>query len=223
MFENKLQLGNGIYTMQEIAQIFRLPYQKIHLWITKYWDGELGEAYEKNYSWKVNNTKAVGFHTLVEFYVMIQLSEAGVKTRQVLNAHKELSKSFKTSFPFAKKEVIENISTDGNKIYLKLNGSTITLDGSKQLNLDFIKLFFKKLDFDEEMLASRFWPLGKKVNIVCDPHRKFGLPIINGTNIQAEAIYRMYLANEPIDFIATIYETSEQNIKDAITFLKNVA
>ena len=128
MFENKLQLGNGIYTVQEIAKIFRLPYQKVHLWITKYWDGELGQAYEQNYSWQVENTKAVGFHTLVEFYVMLQLAEAGVKTRQVLNAHKELAKSFKTNFPFAKKEVLENISTDGKKIYLKLNGDTITLD-----------------------------------------------------------------------------------------------
>lgn len=224
MFENKLKLGNGIYTVQEIAHIFRLPYQKVHLWITKYWDGELGKVYEQNYSWQVNNTRAVGFHTLVEFYVMLQLSEAGVKTRQVLNAHKELSNSFKTNFPFAKKEVLENMSTDGTKIYLKLNGDTITLDGSKLLNLDFIKLFFKKLDFDnDDMIASRFWPLGKKINIVCDPHRKFGQPIISGTNIQSEAIYRMFLANEPIDFIASLYETSKKNIQDAITFHKNAA
>jgi uncharacterized protein (DUF433 family) len=223
MFENKLQLGNGIYTVQEIAKIFRLPYQKVHLWINKYWDGELGKAYEQNYSWQIENTKAVGFHTLVEFYVMLQLAEAGVKTRQVLNAHKELAKSFSTNFPFAKREVLENISTDGKKIYLKLNGDTITLDGSKQLNLDFIKVFFKKLDFDNEMLASRFWPLGKDVNIVCDPHRKFGQPIINGTNIQAEAIYRMFLANEPIDFIASLYETSKKNVIDAIAFNQTAA
>lgn len=223
MFENKLQLGNGIYTVQEIAQIFRLPYQKVHLWITKYWDGELGKIYEQNYSWEINKTKAVGFHTLVEFYVLIQLAEAGVKTRQVLNAHKELSKSFSTNFPFAKKEVLENISTDGKKIYLKLNENTLTLDGSKQLNLDFIKLFFKKLDFDNDMLASRFWPLGKKINIVCDPHRKFGQPIINGTNIQSEAIYRMFLSNEPITFIAELYDLSIKNIKDAILYHKNVA
>lgn len=223
MFENKLQLGNGIYTVQEIAKIFRLPYQKVHLWINKYWDGELGKAYEQNYSWQIENTKAVGFHTLVEFYVMLQLAEAGVKTRQVLNAHKELAKSFRTNFPFAKREVLENISTDGKKIYLKLNGDTITLDGSKQLNLDFIKVFFKKLDFDNEMLASRFWPLGKDVNIVCDPHRKFGQPIINGTNIQAEAIYRMFLANEPIDFIASLYETSKKNVIDAIAFNQTAA
>ncbi len=223
MFENKLQLGNGIYTVQEIAKIFRLPYQKVHLCINKYWDGELGKAYEQNYSWQIENTKAVGFHTLVEFYVMLQLAEAGVKTRQVLNAHKELAKSFRTNFPFAKREVLENISTDGKKIYLKLNGDTITLDGSKQLNLDFIKVFFKKLDFDNEMLASRFWPLGKDVNIVCDPHRKFGQPIINGTNIQAEAIYRMFLANEPIDFIASLYETSKKNVIDAIAFNQTAA
>ena len=73
------------------------------------------------------------------------------------------------------------------------------------------------------MLASRFWPLGKDFNIVCDPHRKFGQPIINGTNIQAEAVYRMYLANEPIDFIAALYETSKKNVQDAITFNKTAA
>lgn len=222
-FENKLKLGNGIYTVKEISQILRIPYHKISLWITKYWDGELGEAYEQNYSWKVADTKAVGFHTLVEFYVMVQFAEAGVKIRQVLNAHKELAKSFKTSFPFATKEVLESISTDGKKIYLSKNGDTITLDGTKQLNLEFIRIFFKKLDFDNNTVASRFWPLGRDKEIVCDPHHKFGQAVIVGTNIQAEAIYRMFLAKEPINFIADLYEISVDEVKHAVEFYKTAA
>lgn len=222
-FENKLQLGNGIYTIVEIAQILRIPYQKIHLWINKYWDGELGKAYEGNYSWTVNDSRAVGFHTLVEFYVMIQFAEAGVNTCQVLNAHKELSKTFHTSFPFAQKSVLESIYTDGKKIYLSKNDDTITLDGSKQFNLAFIKLFFKKLEFDGDLLAARYWPLGKEHKIVCDPHHKFGQPIIEGTNIQAEAIYRMHIAKEPISFIADLYEISEAKVKDALKFFKPAA
>ena len=222
-FENKLQLGNGIYTTVEIANILRISYQKVHLWINKYWDGELGKAYEGNYSWSVDKTKAVGFHTLVEFYVMVQFAEAGVNTRHVLNAHKELSKAYNTPFPFAQKVVLESIHHDGKKIYLSTNGDTLTLDGTKQFNLAFIKLFFKKLEFDEDLLASKYWPLGKEYKIVCDPHHKFGQPVIDGTNIQAEAIYKMYEAKEPIPFIADIYEISEDKVRDAVKFFKKAA
>lgn len=223
MFENQLQLGNGIFTTQEIAQILRLPYYKVRKWITQYWDGELGDFYEKNYSWSINNSKAVGFHTLIEFYVMMQFAEAGVKTREVLNAHKELSTFYKTNFPFATKEVLDNIHTDKSKIYLNRNGDTISLDGSKQFNLEIIKIFFQNLDFDNDMLASRFWPLGKKHKIVCDPHHKFGQPVISGTNIQSEAIYKMFLAEEPISFIASVYEITVKDVKDAIEFHKKAA
>jgi len=222
-FDNKPQLGNGIYTTTEIAQILQIPYQKIHSWINKYWDGELGKLYEQEYSWSVNNSRAVGFHSLVEFYIMVQFAEAGVSTRQVLNAHKELSKLFKTTYPFAQKDVLDSIKTDGKKIFLSTNGSIITLDGSKQFNLDFLKLFFKKLEFDNELVASRLWPLGKSHNVVCDPHHKFGQPIIAGTNIQAEAIYKMHLAKEPISFIAELYEIPVSNVKDAIKLFKSAA
>jgi uncharacterized protein (DUF433 family) len=222
-FENKLQLGNGIFTTVEIANILGLSYHKVHTWITKYWDGELGQAYEGNYSWSVDKSKAVGFHTLVEFYIMLQFAEAGVGTRQVLQAHKELAKKFDTPFPFAQKVVLEGIHHDGKKIYLSRDGDTVTLDGTKQLNLEFIRLFLKKLEFDGDSLAARYWPLGKDHSIVCDPHHRFGQPVIKGTNIQAEAIHRMVLANEPISFIAELYDISENDVRDAVQLFSSAA
>jgi len=222
-FENTLSIGNGIYTVPEIANILRLPYHKVNTWLNEYWDGKLGKAFQGKYSWRVGGTRAVGFHTLVEFYVMMQFAEAGVKAIQVLKAHTELSKTYNTIFPFAQKQVIDNISTDGKKIYLNIDGTSITLDGSKQFNLGFIKLFFKKLDFDNELLATKLWPLGKGKAVVCDPQHKFGQPVIDGTNIQTEAVYKMFLAKEPISFIASLYELTEQKVKDAIGFHKSAA
>lgn len=222
-FENTLAIGNGIYTVPDVANILRLPYHKVNTWLNEYWDGKLGKAFKGKYSWRIDSTRAVGFHTLVEFYVMMQFAEAGVKPAQVLKAHTELSKSHNTIFPFAQKQIIENISTDGKKIYLNIDGTTITLDGSKQFNLDFIKLFFKKLEFDNELLATRLWPLGKGKAVVCDPQHKFGQPVIDGTNIQTEAVYKMFLAKEPIPFIASLYELPEQKVKDAINYHKNAA
>ncbi len=222
-FENTLAIGNGIYTVPDLANILRLPYSKVNSWLNEYWDGRLGKTFKVKYSWRIDSTRAVGFHTLVEFYVMMQFAEAGVKTTQVLKAHDDLSKSYNTIYPFAQKQIIENISTDGKKIYLNIDGTAITLDGSKQFNLDFIKLFFKKLDFDNEFLATKLWPLGKDKAVVCDPHHKFGQPVIDGTNIQTEAVYKMYLAKEPIPFIAGLYELPEQKVKDAISFHKHAA
>lgn len=221
--ENNLQLGNGIFTTSEIAEILRLPYYKVRKWILQYWDGKLGKIYQRNYSWEIGNNRAVGFHTLIEFYVMMQLSENGIKVNDVLKAHNLLAEKFNTHFPFAYSDVVNNLSTDGYKIYLKNNEDLLNLDGSEQLNLEFIKMFFKKLDFGNDLLASRFWPLGKDANVVCDPHHKFGQPVVKGTNIQTSAIYKMYQAEEPIKFIASIYDIPSKSVKDAIKFHKSAA
>jgi uncharacterized protein (DUF433 family) len=222
-FNNTLEIGKGIYTVPDLANILKLPYNKVNTWLNEYWDGRLGNLYKKQYSWRIDSTRAVGFHTLVEFYVMMQFSEAGVKPLQVLKAHQELSEKYNTSFPFAQKQIIDNISTDGRKIYINWEGTVLTLDGSKQLNLDFIKLFFKKLDFDNELLAARLWPIGKQKAVVCDPKHKFGQPVIEGTNIETEAVYNMYRAEEPINFIAKLYEIPLKKVKDAIEFHRHAA
>lgn len=219
IFENKPQLGLGIYTPAEIAQILRLPYYKVNRWIDKYWDGELGQEFEKRYSWKTDKSKAVSFHTLVEFYVMMQLADAGVKTRKVLEAHKELSQFYNTSFPFALREVLDGVNTDGKRIFLSVDDYTITLDGTKQFNLGFIKVFFKKLEFDSNNLASRLWPLGKEKSVLIDPERKFGHPVLEMKNIFPETIYGHYKAGDPIEYISYIYKVTEKEVRDAIEFI----
>lgn len=223
VLENSLKIGNGIYTVKEVSRILRLPYTKVSTWLHRYWDGQLGKSYSRNYSWKVDNSKAVSFHTLVEFYVMMQFSEAGVKPGQVLKAHQELSDIYKTPFPFAQKEVLDSIQTDGKKIFLETLDDTISLDGTRQLNLEFIRTFFRKLDFGQDQLASRFHPLGKEKNITVDPKRQFGHPVVGATNIYPETIYNLHIAGEPSEFIAFTYEISEQEVKDAIEYCQQAA
>jgi len=76
--ENHSKLGLGIYTATEIAQILRLAKRTIRRRMMKYWDGKLGEKYGSRYSWNENGSRAVSFHTSIEFYVMMRFSEAGL-------------------------------------------------------------------------------------------------------------------------------------------------
>jgi len=213
---NTLEIGNGIFTISDIARILGIPYRKVNRWMSDYWNGKLALHYKHNY-W-IEDTKSVNFHTMIEIYVMMKFTEAGVNTNKIIEAHKELSQIYKTDFPFAEKKILDNIKTDKYKIYLQADNDIISLDASKQLNLELIKLFFKNLEFDNNTLVSRFYPLGKKHKIVCDPDHKFGQPTIAGTNIQTEVIFRLHKAGEPIPFIANIYDISEQEIKDVIDF-----
>ena len=219
ILQTKPILGRGIYTIPDMAAILGIPYSKVLRWINNFWNDRFGSKYGYSYSWNVDLTKAVNFPTLIELFTFYELSMAGVKTIEILQAHDILSKEYDTFYPFATKLILDSIRTDGRKILFEQKDGTIhSIDASKQFKLGFIREFFKNLDFDSNSLAIRFWPLGKEKSIVCDPHHQFGQPIIEGTNIQSEALYRMYLAKEPINFIASLYEVSPQSVKHAIEF-----
>lgn len=220
---SKLEIGSGIYTKSEIAKILRLPYSRVSTWINRYWGGKLKKELDFSYIWTSDKSNAVNFYTLVELYILILLGEAGVKTKDVINAHIELSKFYKTHHPFARKEILESIKTDGKKIYFDTGSGTISLDGKKQFQINFIKVFFKNLSFDNEFLANRLYPLGKNKKIVIDPTRQFGHPVVGNTNIYPETIYNLHKAGEPNKFIAHVYEIGVEEVKDAIEYCKKAA
>ncbi len=222
-FENKAIIGGGIYTLPDIAQIFRLPYHKVSRWIKEYWDNRLGKSFGGNYSWTDGKARAVGFHTLIELFVFMELSNSGVKPKEILKAHEELSKIYDTKSPFATNRIVSDMSTDGKRIYFTYKGEELCLDGKKQFNLGFIQDFFKKIDFGDDELASKLWPLGRECSIVVDPQHHFGQPVLHGTNIVPDTIYTMYKAGDNESFISLVYNLTEKEVNDALKFCKQAA
>ena len=223
-FENTSRLGYGIYTIPDISRILSLKYFKVQRLLNEYWDNRIASILGQKYSWSDGKSKAVSFHTLVEFYTFFHLRESGITTNRILDAHQELSKMYETVFPFANERILKGIGTIGKKLVFQIDDQKIiNLDFTKQLNLLFVREFIKKLDFDEEDLANRLWPLGKEKLIVVDPNHQFGQPTIIGTNILPSTIFNLIKAKEPKRFISATYEISEKHISDALEFCKKVA
>ena len=224
-FENKPMLGYGIYTVTDIAKILNLRYYKVQRLLNEYWDNRIAKDLGERYSWTDGKSKAVSFHTLVEFYTFFQLREAGIKTQEILKAHQDLSKKFDTAFPFATDCILKLIRIAGKKVLFQISeDEIIDLDFTGQFNIHFLVNFMKKLDFQkEDDMASRLWPLGKKRKIVVDPKYQFGHPTIEGTRILTRIIYGMSLADEPIPFIAKTYGISVAAVKDAIYYCSKEA
>lgn len=217
-FTQQPTLGEGIFTPAEIAKFLKLPTSKVNRWVKSYWDGDFASRTGHGYSWKRNNSKAVNFLTMVELLIMASLSEQGAETAEIVKAHHVLTDRYNVDYPFAMKKVIRNIQTDGKKVYLDDGGYIINLDGTGQINLEFVKLLFKNLDFGTDELASRYWPMGKDNSVVVDPERKFGHPVINETNIYPETIYGMVQAGDPPAFIANLYSLTVKEVEDAIAY-----
>lgn len=220
-FKNDIELGNGIYTVPDLSLILRLPLHKVRRWLAEFYDERLGEAYKGKYSWGTGKDKATNFLTLIEFYVFYMLREQGMSVGRILKAHNYMRKELNTNYPFASYKLLVN---EKEILYGIDEDTWVRADKTNQIVIHkIIKDFFQKLDFSDNDLAQRYWPLGKDHSVVVDPHHQFGQPVIHGTNINAATIYSMYESGEPKPAIGILYDLTEEQIDDAIAFCKRKA
>lgn len=215
------KLAEGIYSIPDIAFLLRLPKAKVRRWLNDFWDARLAEKYNQKYSWGEGREKATNFYTLIEFYVFYQLRDSGVAVKSIFNAHEVMAKQLKTPYPFASAELL----TDGRCILYSLeDGTTIKADKTHQITFkQIIKDFCKKIEFSDNKLAERYYPMGKQQHIIVDPNHQFGQPVIEDTNLLAETIYRMHTAGESNDFLARLYDIPLKNVEAAISLFNNRA
>jgi uncharacterized protein (DUF433 family) len=220
---HKNELGFGIYTIPDISRLLKIDRRKVKRFINEYWDARIGrKLFSDSYSWSVNQrNKAVNFYVLIELFTFFKLQELGVKAKTILKARQSISSELKLDYPFASSKLL----TDGKKIWYKFEDDIVNADGSSQTNfVKIIEEFATNVDFSTTtFLAEKFWPFGRELKVLVDPHRQFGQPIIEGTSINAEVIYAMYKSGEPLDAIAILYDLTEKEVNDAINFFRPAA
>lgn len=221
IFKNDIQLGNGIYTVPDLALILQLPQAKVRRWLAEFYDERLAANTKDKYSWGEGKDKVTNFLTLIEFYIFYMLREKKMGVSKILTAHQYMSKELQTKYPFASYKLLIN---DKEILYGIDNNTWVHADESNQIVIHrMIEAFFEKIDFSSNEIAERFWPLGKNHNIVVDPHHQFGQPVIVGTNINAATIYSMYESGERLSTISILYDLTKEQVNDAIAFCKSKA
>jgi len=208
----KPEINKGIFLPTDISLIFNLPANKVNRWLNNYWTDDV---------WQTDKSKAVNFNTLLEFYIFYSLSEKGMSASKIKKSHEFLSEKFNCKYPFIK----YNVYTDGNSVFTEKNeGQFINVDLSAQYEIpEFLIPFVDKIEFNNENIAVRFYPLGKDSEIVIDPELRFGEPVIKGTRISTSSIYSFYKAGETTEFISKIYDLSEKTVKDVVQFHSKAA
>ena len=212
-------IGQGIFTAADAARILKMPYPKANYWFKYYAKQKLSVATEFIYHFPVRDIIAVNFLTLIEMYVFYILKENGIKTSKIVKAHTIMSNFSRTPYPFAKEDIY--INSNKKSLLFGREDQLITADEHLQtVMIQGLKLFIDKVQFNDEGIANKFYPLGKDKTIVVNPEHQFGQPIIEGTNILTETIYNLSVGGDSHGFIANLCDISLKNVEDAIEFAK---
>ena len=86
------KVGEGIFLAKDVAEIVRLPYQKVKYCMNGFW---------QNYTFGEEKNKAINFHSLLEFYIFYQLRVHGISSQKIKKVHSLISKELNTLYPFA--------------------------------------------------------------------------------------------------------------------------
>ncbi len=213
----KPTLGEGIFLIKDVAEILQLPYSKVRRWMIDLWDNRF--APQSSYSFGDEKNKAINFYTLIEFYTFYQLRLKKVSSKKIETAHKLISKNLNTPYPFA-----TNIRTDGKEIWYDYLDEIVNTNGKEQIDIkSILEPFLHKIEFGKNNLAELYFPLEKSKNVVIDPKRQFGQPIISGTNLRIETIRKLYNGGETKETISLLYDIKKSKIDDALRYYKRAS
>jgi uncharacterized protein (DUF433 family) len=206
------KIGEGIYLPVDVSQILKLDYHRVKYLMNTFW---------KDYTFGGKRNKAINFFSLIEFYTYYHLREKGFTSQHIKNFHKNLAGNLNTPYPFASVRVVDRTGLNGktrnSKIWYECMGELMRDDRVGQSSIsEFVKPFLKQVDFGEDQLAKRFYPLHNTRNIIVDPLHQFGQPVISGTNIQTKAIFNLYDIGETKANICKLYDISVNQVDDAI-------
>jgi len=204
-------LNNGIYTIPEAARLSRVSTRRIRYWLKglgcekeqerpkpELWTGQLSPIEGKH---------ALGFNDLQEIRVVDAFLQAGVTGPTLRQAHAKAKELYRTEHPFCTRQFV----TDGKVIFdsMRSNGAIVDLTdvirGQKAFP-QIISGFLKELKFSKTRELESWWPLGMKRQVVLDPSRQFGQPIVANEGVSTEILFNEVKAGQSVEEVADWYE-----------------
>lgn len=223
----------GIYTLAEAAHLVRVPTRSINQWLYgyDYTRKSSAETIKKHvqpiwtpqYDADQWGEKVIGFRDLLELRVVREFIQHGVSVAVIRKCFENAKATFNDAYPLT----ALRFATDGKTIFADaVRSETVEemmdLHKKQYVFRQIIKpSLYEGIEYDEKN-AKRWFPEGKKRDIVIDPDRQFGKPIVAESGIPTAALFACYKA-EGADkaaaaMVARIFEIPTKSVFAAIRF-----
>jgi hypothetical protein len=176
-------IGLGLYTPSEAGRLLHIPGAKIVRWLRGH------TITDRNYAplWRSqvqleDGRVYLGFRDLMEVRVADKFIAEGISSQRIRAAIMLAQQLIGDDRPLS----TDRFRTDGRDIFFKvIEKDEHGQERERLLNLfrkqyefkQIIEPLLRTIDFDPHGLPFKWWPLGRRENIVVDPMRAFGQPI----------------------------------------------
>lgn len=207
--------GKGIYSPRQAARLVGGSAQEIRRWTRGSGPTEpLWHAYYQD----LDDTAELSFADLIEVRVVRAFRQAGVSTQAIRFAILFAQQKFGVERPLSTME----FKTDGSEILMQAvekDGEFVSLakarPGQKVFS-EIVKQSVKDLEYEGETVAR--WRPHKTKDVVVDPSRQFGAPIIDEFGVSTATLYEEFGVFDDPRYLAKVYEIPLRLVNEAIRF-----
>ncbi len=218
-------IGKGIYSIPDAARLTGIHPTSIRRWVSGY-----HYTYHNKFSVsppiisstykKLDSQVALAFLDLIEIRFINAFKKHGISLIHIRKAYKNAKELLSSEHPFATRK----FKTDGKVIIAEIASKTediilIELAKNQVLMKKILQPYlFYGLEFNEDDLVFRWWPIGKKQGIVIDPKISFGQPIVYKDGIPTATLSNAFKLEKSFKSVADWYEVSLSTVKQAVEF-----
>lgn len=224
-------IGVGLYSVRGAARLIGTEPREIRRWLFGYrFKSGAGEFRASPPLWRTElsdeESEAIGFHDLLELRLVKEFVLRGVSLRVIRRAATRARELFSLPHPFTSLRFM----TDGKSVFYEAAGE----EGGQSLT-DLLKRqrvfdevvrpsLYEGIDFTQDDLARRWFPLRKSNEVVLDPDLSFGQPSLTRYGVPTDAIVSAVEAEEgDIQRVARIYELPVKSVRAALNFERRLA
>jgi uncharacterized protein (DUF433 family) len=221
-------LGVGLYTVAEAAGLTGIPAPRIRRWLTGYRHGPQREQSWSDPLWApqlpwLGRDLTLGFRDLMELRFVASFIAAGISLHGIRRALAIGRQVVGDERPFS----TARFQTDGRTIFLQVSNeieepTLIDLLRRQYAFHRVIEPSFRDIDFSEGV-AEKWWPMTHRSQVVVDPVRNFGHPIVSEHGVPTRAIADAVAAEGSVTKVAKLFQLPPGAVRDALTFERKAA
>jgi uncharacterized protein (DUF433 family) len=223
-------LNKGVYSLREAARLASFgtsqPVSSLSiqrwLWGCRY--SYLGKTVQSEPLWQpelpvIRDQRLVSFRDLIEIMFVAAFRREGVSVRSIRRILNDAVQLIADPYPLSSPE----FRTDGRKVIAAAldpaERRLIFELESGQMVLDpFFDRLAARIEYTQMMQAARWWPMGTERQVVIDPSRRFGEPIVAGEGVPTTVLYQAFKAEKTVEAVSYWYGVPELAVKDAVEY-----
>jgi len=222
-------LGLGLYSLGEASKIASVPASRIRRWLWGYSYKVAGRPHQYEPLWtpqlpEIEGSRALTFRDLIELQFVHRFRQVGISLQSIRKTIDLATELLVETYPLSSIK----FKTDGRRILAQVvedpdeRGYIFDLETGQYLFEFVLEYLYDALEYSKLDELVRWWPLGKTRNVLVDPRRSFGRPIVK-EGVPTAILAGSFKAEGSVEAVAKWFEVSAESVRDALEFERSRA